>query len=184
MAASDHLNGQQLKMFMSPNEIDAAGYTPTEDQPLRKTREAKAWGLTESIKNGGVQYPVTLGHTYSERTEVKDRSTGVWRTQHAEPVEEKHLINGHHRYFAQKEVDPDRLMPVQHGEEAHTVLRQSLQVEARSQLEAPELPSQYQDKPNYPAAGKSRTGNVTTSPSRGMYGGRKHSSGWDVGGMA
>ena len=168
MSASDHLNGEQLKMFMSPNEIDAAGFKPTEPYPLRKTREAKAWGLTDSIAQEGVRYPLTLGHSEAAHDE--------WGAETGGRKPYRAIVNGHHRYYGQRDVDPDRLMPVLHGEDVYDSLGSqesndgSWAVEVRALREAPELPSQYTARSNYPAGKTYRTAG--------------HSTGWDVGGMA
>jgi len=113
--------GTQLKMFMSPREIEqtVSGYgdfgmkrggpgaydTPNDamrsiNADMMRQKEGRFYGTGElaqmhaNIGTEGVKKPVELNHS---------RSGGA-------PFFE----NGHHRLISQTEHDPDRLMPVVH----------------------------------------------------------------------
>lgn len=105
MAASDHLNRQQLQMFMPAGEIvathgssEAVGKETTESVMKRKQRENKTrgFGLDRTIAREGVQRPITIDHLpedFNMPPEVKD---------------------GHHRLAAAYSHDPKTEVPVQH----------------------------------------------------------------------
>jgi hypothetical protein len=106
---------EQLKMFMTPAEIDPSSGVDSpystvvehhQSAPERvrsqfgtlmeeKTSEAKYKGLTKDIKKRGVVMPVQVIHTAE-----------LGRT----------LGHGHHRFAAAKDIDPDMLIPVHHTE--------------------------------------------------------------------
>lgn len=117
MSASDHLQGQQLSMFMSAREITAGHSTPYyERQQVRPAGEpsrlendseimgrklgeskTKDWGnLHGSLRKKGVQTPIDLTHA-------------------PDPVSGRGAIGeGNHRVAAMLNIDPDRLLPVRH----------------------------------------------------------------------
>lgn len=116
MGQSHNLQGEQLAMFMSPNDIKAGGYKfgdggeniePGEEEETttaireHKLRGAdKSWGgnksLAQSVESEGVKEPIGL-HTSAEK---------------------RVLRQGHHRYFSQERADPNKLMPVVHSDNA------------------------------------------------------------------
>jgi hypothetical protein len=117
MTASSHLQPEQLKMFMSANEIMST-HVPNpadfedEDEDFASSDEevtGNFWDrkLTESMDNGtydsihheGVKEPVNL------YTKHPDKNT---------PKREQRIGNGHHRVAAMNELDPDEVMPVLH----------------------------------------------------------------------
>ena len=134
MSASDHLNGEQLKMFMSPNEILAEGYKPSEGLALKR-KEAATWGITRSVAAEGVHHPVSLSHSVGWG--VRDESGA------RDARSDKRIANGHHRFVAQQEADPDRLMPVVHGELLSSTQRAGFGLEETAAKKNPDLPSQY-----------------------------------------
>jgi hypothetical protein len=105
MAASDHLQPQQLAMFMTPREIlkdyspgDASAYG-SEGAMWARTRaradeedDVPHGSLTNNIRANGVTEPIEL--THSPRT----------------------MADGHHRMSVARDVAPDRLVPVIHHE--------------------------------------------------------------------
>lgn len=101
MAASDHVNPNQLRLFMTPREI-MSEYEPasgdymvgedTRDVWKRKEREARISGMTRSIREKGVQVPVSLHPDWNE------------------------IMGGHHRIAAAYSVDPDSVIPVTYDE--------------------------------------------------------------------
>lgn len=123
MAASSHLNPNQLRLFMQARELmdtntrewqseqDMAPRTMREDLGLYigKLREAQAGSehnaftgkkrgkrsLYQSVKEEGVQIPVTLG--YDKRT---DQST---------------ISDGHHRIASANDVDENMYVPVRYS---------------------------------------------------------------------
>jgi hypothetical protein len=126
MAASDHIQPEQLKMFMSPREIREDGYGLPEagdeyryqrklgranDPALEQVPGDRGGTLYDSVGKDGVKLPLRLVTSESERV----------------------LGNGHHRFVSQEQQDPDRLMPVlHHADKEDAVLsgaRQELSVE-------------------------------------------------------
>lgn len=123
MSAGDHVQPQQLAMFMSSKEI-LATHTSAEVLPVnggsvqrqtkhlwdRKLAESKmnkheAYGPVsryDSIKQEGVKTPIDLVHHYEERL----MSSGTNK-----------IVEGHHRIASQNDQDPDKLMPVLHHED-------------------------------------------------------------------
>lgn len=106
MAASDHLQPQQLSMFMTARElynhpsVDVAGGTSDygghwkslRSMHMTKRRENKADGLDVHVAEHGVHGPVTMAHTRSGP-----------RTS-----------DGHHRIVAAYDANPESLVPVEH----------------------------------------------------------------------
>jgi len=116
--------GEQLKMFMSPREIESRvqGYgdfgmkapgrvgensygTPTEAMErldsgmldIKRARTEKS-GMALSVALDGVHKPIELKHGA-----MPEEGRG-----------EAWVENGHHRLINQSDADPDRLMPVVH----------------------------------------------------------------------
>jgi hypothetical protein len=111
MAAHDHLNGQ-LSMFISAGELHGLestevhptepGHWPTHEEmwadkqkdnaePWRQNSYGDDETFDQAIAKEGVLYPVRLAHSES----------GGMKIDH-----------GHHRIKAQKDADPNRLVPV------------------------------------------------------------------------
>lgn len=112
MAASDHLHPEQLKMFMSPNEIQGYvhefgdfGSNPRAIQSgsVFKVVESKDSGMHDSIAAEGVKKPVEISHFNDSYGDSRSKQRG-----------KTILSQGHHRWASQMEHDPDRLMPVVH----------------------------------------------------------------------
>jgi hypothetical protein len=113
MPANDHLQPEQLKMFMSANEImgshkpnpaDFEDDASDEEGWERKSAEAMESGVYESIEREGVRDPVNLYTKYPDKTT---------------PKREQRIGNGHHRVAVMNDLDPDELMPVlHHGRDA------------------------------------------------------------------
>ena len=128
MAAQDNLQPEQLKMFMSANEIEQQ-YGPMEsvdttsphgrslNQKLRKIEEGVVGNFTpEQLVNEGVREPVQLVHG------------GVWKgnwnfypdgkEEHlGETLEHKGrtlIGDGGHRFATMRKYAPDTLFPVEH----------------------------------------------------------------------
>ena len=112
MAASDHLHPHQLKMFMSPHEVEGYvdsfgdfGSAPADiaRNTAFKRGESKESGMHDSIAAEGVKKPLEISHfdnTYGgEDSKVRGKTI---------------LSQGHHRWVSQNDADPDRLMPVVH----------------------------------------------------------------------
>lgn len=122
MAASDHLQGEQLRMFMRPREVMDL-VTESVDRPTnrfvidglparksmedvwkQKGEEALARGLTNNIKVHGVQKPITIVPPHEEWN-----PTGYTMGQ------------GHHRVAAAKFLedasDSEYYIPVQYDED-------------------------------------------------------------------
>lgn len=91
MSAGDHIQPQQLKMFMSPNEV-MDEFWIAENAPERKLQQSMDDGLYDEISANGVQRPLRV----------------VMSDNHTPPE----VTNGHHRLFSQANIDPDRLMPI------------------------------------------------------------------------
>jgi len=111
MAASDHVNPQQLRMFMTARElynthsIDVplhpearfGGHWKTMDAMWKtKRKENRTNNVPEAIAKHGVHMPVTLAHG--------DRDFGG-----ATVIE-----HGHHRIEAAYRHDPEMYLPVEH----------------------------------------------------------------------
>lgn len=68
MAADDHLNQNQLRMFMTPSELMSyataeSDWDDTEQEAWdRRANEAEDEGLTEDIVSRGVQHPIKIRH--------------------------------------------------------------------------------------------------------------------------
>ena len=122
MAADDHLQGEQLKMFTLPREI--IQQYPLGDQASESTRqlmerkaqeadkpnyqgdyegdygpEGKRLSLAQSINMHGVQRPVYVSHYFSQ----------------AQQSAYSMFQNGHHRLAVAARDMPDTYIPVQHG---------------------------------------------------------------------
>jgi len=112
MAASDHIN-EQLKMFMSPNELQGYvhsfgdfGSTPADVErntafKLGQSRDVPAF--VNSVATEGVKKPLEISHFSAGYGDEKSKVRG-----------QTILSQGHHRYVSQMAADPDRLMPVLH----------------------------------------------------------------------
>lgn len=123
MAAHNNLNPDQLKMFMSANEIkgqyqpldgDREGYEDDNEVWDRKLSEASApkpyydmahekvvlnsGSHLDHLKTHGVTQPVHLGNEYG--------SSG-----------RREVVGGHHRVAVMSHLSPDQLMPVLHHED-------------------------------------------------------------------
>jgi hypothetical protein len=117
MPSSDHLQYQQLSMFMPAKDLidpektrhmDANGYDSVTDLFHTKLSEAKShaysqtipFTLHQSIEIHGVREPVILSAAPS--------------TSHLlpKPEDKELLINGHHRVAAADDINPDMFVPV------------------------------------------------------------------------
>lgn len=113
MSASDHLQPEQLRMFMTPREIVEGGrFAPSDKQYgesvgrmwQRKLKESQrpptsrghGAGLYDSIARSGVQSPVELYHGNPEEHDPDQ----VW--------------DGHHRLASAYATRPDAHIPVEH----------------------------------------------------------------------
>lgn len=113
MSAARHVNVEQLRMFMTPNEIvgsdilygdQVSGETREEMFAYKRDDSERRWAdptepggamLDESIRREGVKKPVAIGHTaYTE----------------GRPV----FTDGHHRLAMAYELAPDNYIPVTH----------------------------------------------------------------------
>lgn len=109
---------EQLRMFMTPQEIiseyhplfgdfkvlrDPVTKKDTFEQPAdvweRKAKEAEEVGLTASIKERGVEIPVSLD------------------------PKEKVVLGGHHRIAASLKINPDQFIPVMHHHSRNDAIR-------------------------------------------------------------
>lgn len=97
MAKKKEENPNQLKLFMTSQEImdnfepidgDYLEDETTDELWERKALEAKDNGLMESIKEHGVQIPVSL-HPWNQ-----------------------YIVGGHHRIAAQHKLNPNQFIPV------------------------------------------------------------------------
>jgi len=108
MAAKHLVNPNQLKMFMSADEITAhyqpldadrnrsgAGLESTPELYARKNREFQQSGMTPSIARHGVIDPVHLGTAHGREGKPQ-------------------IMGGHHRIASSMDLNPHRLMPVLH----------------------------------------------------------------------
>lgn len=119
MSASDHVNPDQLKLFMTARELreqywpnfediqhaDRHVGTGSDDDVVnsvwdRKLKESKESGLYEDIKDLGVRIPVT----------VEDNP---WPGAPSKPQ----VYGGHHRIAAAYDINPDMLIPVNYDED-------------------------------------------------------------------
>jgi hypothetical protein len=106
MTAADHLQPQQLQMFMRPSEMrqmdrfefgDMIDYTSESAMMRDKLTDARENGLTRSIREKGVRDPVLIAH---------DRVGPV-------------LFNGHHRFAVQdrrERAGIETYLPVEHDD--------------------------------------------------------------------
>jgi hypothetical protein len=102
MANKNHINPDQLRMFMSAREIDPDTSVDAEEDDRDsldellgyKLDESKQTGLYYDIGRRGVQTPIQVIHddTYGKRV----------------------LGHGNHRFAAQRDINPDALIPVVH----------------------------------------------------------------------
>lgn len=119
MIAHEHLQGEQLRMFIPAKELintaarDVYGGEdpPYEGQPMTlwedddvrylKLEEAEHEGLMNEIRDSGVLAPVELAyqHAYPDDT-----------TTDKIPF----IVNGHHRIAVAHDIDPEMLIPVQY----------------------------------------------------------------------
>lgn len=103
MAASDHVNPNQLRLFMSARELreqfdpnwgDFEGEETAKDVWDRKLKVSKENGLYDDIKDIGVRIPVTI--------------TGNPDDSGFNPE----VMGGHHRIAAAYDINPDMEIPV------------------------------------------------------------------------
>lgn len=101
MARKKKENPKQLKLFMTPREImethspllgDYLAGESTDELWERKADEAENNGLLDSIREKGVQVPVSL-------------TPGM-----------NMIVGGHHRIAAQHRLNPDQFIPVNYEE--------------------------------------------------------------------
>lgn len=117
-------NPNQLKMFMTAREI-VGEYKPwegdyindesAEDLWERKANESETNGLLESIREHGVQIPVSLDHAG------------------------KQVVGGHHRIAAQHRLNPDQFIPVNYEDDVLAVRKYDAVTEALSDVPLPEF---------------------------------------------
>lgn len=114
MAASDHLQGEQLAMFMPAHAL--MDYSSSESRYPRgastrvdtelhdeKLKESQTSGLLEKIRDQGVKEPVSILIRKHETT---------WDDYHQ-------LWNGHHRVVSANNVNPNMEVPVWHYSAQH-----------------------------------------------------------------
>lgn len=124
MSAGDNIQYEQLRMFMSPNDLIGSGYKmnpsdiegidltnarntgypPEHAMERRKANEASDSGLFRSIARRGVEQPLGL---YTGEPVVRKVGLPNWPS--------RVIANGGHRYAVQRLLNPDRLMPVLHS---------------------------------------------------------------------
>lgn len=101
MARRNHINPDQLRMFMSAREISPASSVDAAEQDEeafeqlmdKKLNESIDRGLYDDIARKGVKAPVQVIH---------------------HPTVGNILGHGNHRFASQRDIDPDALMPVVH----------------------------------------------------------------------
>lgn len=117
-------NPKQLKMFMTPREImkeyspiggDFIGNETADQLWERKADEAEANGLLDSVRELGVQVPVSLDHRHKE------------------------VMGGHHRIAAQHRLNPDQFIPVNYENDPSTANFYDLEVQSRSAVDLPHI---------------------------------------------
>lgn len=109
MAASNHLNPKQLKLFMTARELmhmpagdDLEEWRPmAENENLfrEKLGESISDSLFQSIKEEGVKEPVTL--------EFFNRDT-----------DDTIISDGHHRVASAFTVNPNMIIPIEYGDDS------------------------------------------------------------------
>jgi hypothetical protein len=113
MAAKDHFNPNQLRLFMTPTEImkhfepisgDFKRNESVEELWGRKAEESHDAGLTDSIRKQGVQVPVSLD------------------------IDRSRVVGGHHRIAAAHTVDPNMSIPVNYGSGSYDAHREEWRV--------------------------------------------------------
>ena len=114
MAAADHLQGEQLAMFMPAHALmdypsqESAWRSPLSvDTELReeKLRESQGPGeLLDQVRDRGVEKPVHV----------------MISKQHKDPWEYQHeIMDGHHRIASANQVNPNMEIPVKHYSAKH-----------------------------------------------------------------
>lgn len=157
MPAAQHVQPEQLKMFMSPREImgsydvnfhereqathaDGSLVRPTrmetdDEMYARKLAESKTPGGWNNHKPGAPSIHESVGQE------------GVRMPVHLATGERWHQVgNGYHRIAAQADHDPDRLMPVMH----HENLRQANAMGKMMVSSPPKAPTRPAEAPPAP----------------------------------
>ena len=109
MAAHEHLNARQLRMFIPAHEL--MGFAPSDDRS--ETEYSEAYGLlerkrrnnTQLLKDGFGSEP--LGKSVA-REGVREPVTVTDKDKNGESV----IWNGHHRIVAAYDTDPNMEVPV------------------------------------------------------------------------
>ena len=119
MAAKDHLQGEQLRMFIPAKElintaardVYSGEEPPYEGQPMTlwedddvrylKLDEARYEGLMDDIRRDGVLTPIQLSYQHPH---FDDETTDKI----------PFIVNGHHRIAVAHDIDPEMLIPVRY----------------------------------------------------------------------
>lgn len=119
MAASEHIQPYQLRLYMTADELmnirahdsskgtslkddpEMYQYKLAESKPSRRPRAAQNESLYESIAREGVKTPVRI---WAYRI---NKNSG-WNEL---------LVNGHHRVASANDIDPQMWIPVEYTEE-------------------------------------------------------------------
>ena len=103
MSASDHLQPEQLRMFMPARELrsmessEVTAFGSPAQMWKDKARDNRRDQMNESVAKHGVLTPVEVAYGFNGKD---DRVPLIW--------------GGHHRIQAAYEHDPDMLVPVRH----------------------------------------------------------------------
>jgi len=123
MPARRHISPNQLKMFMTPNELRAYGVAGGTDQSPdedfdelldRKLDDSYGIGLVDDIKKKGVKTPIQVIH-------MKNTT-------------DKMIGHGHHRFAIASEFGPDELVPVLHTDAVYKEDPDDSEVDKRASL--------------------------------------------------
>lgn len=110
----------QLPMFQTPRELRSSGMT-FGDMPDTFEIGDTAESANEKLRVKKIsqsRWPGSAGRTSADSLHDSIEREGVKEPLHVEHYGDRGsmLLNGHHRFFSQEEHDPDRLMPVSHGD--------------------------------------------------------------------
>lgn len=115
MPAHDHLQPQQLRMFMRADEI--MGSTTPGDFP--DAADSGQWAIKEHDSRSRPENPMSSPFGGGRSLRASIEAEGVH-----DPVEIQHrssqpkpiLVNGHHRVATERSLDKGRYLPVEHSE--------------------------------------------------------------------
>jgi len=112
MAAHEHLQGEQLAMFMpartlinyvSQESDENLPYSKDTELHDHKMRESKGSGLLEEIRERGVEKPIEV---------FVDNPNKAFQTNHQ-------ITDGHHRIASANNINPNMEIPVKHYSAEH-----------------------------------------------------------------